>query len=69
MTVNDILSDKSVGVPGAGRDKKAVSDVTTNGNGVHKVQLDTYFADERIHVPEKVSAVRSLINKPLIIMS
>lgn len=43
------------------RDKIALSNMssekTTNGNNdVDKVQLDTYFADERIHIPKKVSA-------------
>lgn len=58
MTINQAFeSDKNDEVPGTGRDKRALSNVSTNGNDVHKIQLDTYFADERIHVPEKVSAV------------
>lgn len=56
MTVNQAYeSDKSVDT--AGRDKRALSNVSANGTDIHKIQLDTYFADERIHVPEKVSAV------------
>lgn len=59
MTVNQAYeSDEKSS--GAMRNKRALSNVSlekaANIHGAHKVELDTYFADERIHVPEKVSA-------------
>lgn len=27
----------------------------SNGDGVHSIQLDTYFSEERVHIPDKVS--------------
>lgn len=59
MTVNQAYEsdDKA-------RDKRAQSDASIEkSSGAHNVQLDTYFADERINIPEKVSAsaYRSLI--------
>lgn len=62
MSVNQAfeLDEKIEIVPEMVRDKKSLGngsfEKATNGNGVDNAQLDTYFADERIHVPDKVSA-------------
>lgn len=58
MPVNQAYeSDKSVNRAGTGRDKRALSNVSVekSTNGALNVELDTYFADERIHIPERVS--------------
>lgn len=62
MSVNQAfeLDEKFETVSGMVSDKRALGndsfEKAANGNGADKVQLDTYFADERVRIPEKVSA-------------
>lgn len=63
MTVNHAFESdkKSETVAATVGEKGTVANVSnqqiTNGNGAHNIELDTYFADERIAVPNKVSEV------------
>lgn len=67
MTVNrsSFESDKPIGtvsktVQNTGNDSRTQQE--SNNNAAHSVELDTYFSDERIHIPDRVSDLFVIIH-------
>lgn len=41
----------------------AAKDNSVQQDGTHSIQLDTYFSEERVHIPDKVSVLFIVIDK------
>lgn len=48
------------------RRKGEMSQNGTNGNGSHNIQLDTYFAEEKVAIPERVGS-STILSKCLLL--